>query len=511
MVAKSVEARLGRIGWYAAGLVLAGIVLRIVLADRYGGFLSDQRLFVQWGEAVVRDGLAGAYLGNGNINYPPLFLFILGGYTRMVEWFGQAPESGALSFKMVLVAIDMASMVFVALWVRKRANVYMGLGVLALIALNPALIAGGAVWGQVDMLHSMLMAAAVIWAPRRPEVSGLCFALALLTKFQAVTVLPILGMYLLVSAIRWKNFRATAMWLIGFCLPLLVALVYFSAHGAIGTMMTQAYGDAVGSFTGVTVNAMNIWSGIFGVGPAVQDTTAFVGGITYRAAGLALFAAAVLLLCAYTVLALVRLNVPGQGHPKGAVESDINEQGEQRDGGEKEEAAMRRRHEVEAVLLRAGAAVNFAFFMLPTEIHERYGIPALVFALMAVLHDRRWAAGGVGLSITTLINLLVVMRHGGGGFGQDGMGGRFGGGRGGFGGRGDAGFGTGGIPGRGGGQPRGDASGAFGFSREPSNVLTASHLWVAAGNALLLAWMFWLLWMDLRRRIQHYAPYSSQG
>ncbi|MFD2330333.1 hypothetical protein ACFSR7_13870 [Cohnella sp. GCM10020058] len=464
---KSVEARRGRIGWYAAGLVLAGIVLRIVLADRYGGFLSDQRLFVQWGEAVVRDGLAGAYLGNGNINYPPLFLFLLGGYTRLIEWFGQAPEPGTLSFKMVLVAIDSASMVFVAIWVRKRADVYLGLGVLALIALNPALIADGAVWGQADMLHAMLMAAAVILVASRPGVSGLCFALALLTKFQAVTVLPVLGMYLLVAAIRWKKFRAAAMWLVGCCLPLLVALIYFSAHGALGTMMTQAYGDAVGSFTGVTVNAMNIWSGIIGVGPDVQDTTAFVGGITYRAAGLALFAAAVLLLCAYTVPAL---------------------------------AAIRRRHEVEAVLLRAGAAVNFAFFMLPTEIHERYGIPALVFMLLVVLHDRRWAAGAVGLTITTLINLLVVMRHGGGGFGQGGVGGRFGGGRGGFGG-GGAGFGAGGIPGRGG-QPRGDGSGAFGFSREPSNVLTASHLWVAAGNALLLAWMFWLLWLDLRRRIR---------
>lgn len=502
MVEKRVDAKTRRVGWYAAALVLVGVALCLWLADRYGGFLSDQRLFVQWGEAVVGDGLAGAYLGNGDINYPPLFLLLLGGYTRLLGWFGHVPEAGALSFKAVLAAIDFAGMVFVAFWMRKRADAYLGLGVLALVALNPALIADGAVWGQVDMLHAMLMAVAVILAAGRPGMSGVCFALALLTKFQAVTVLPVLGMYFLVAAIRWSEFRAAAAWLAGFSLPLLAAIAYFGAHDALGTMIAQAYGDAVGSFTGVTVNAMNIWSGILGVGPDIQDTTVLFGELTYRAVGLALFGAAALLVCAYVALALARLGIPGREREATQAEAGREiEQGE-RARSEGEERATRDRHAVEAVLLRAGAVMNFAFFMLPTEIHERYGMPALVFALLAVLHGRRWAAVAVALTVTTLINLLVVLRHGGGGFGQGGPGRRFGGGfgsvRGEFRGGGGAGFG-GDAAGRGG-PLQGAGSDAFGFSRQPTNVLAASHLWVSAGNALLLVWMFWLLWQDLRRQ-----------
>lgn len=492
--------------WYAAALVLAGLALRAGLAARYGGFISDQRLFVQWGAAVADRGLAGAYLAIGSLNYPPLFPLLLGAYEALARAFGWSPAAGELSFKALLLAIDLAALIAVAWWARRRGETLAGLGALALVALNPALIADGAVWGQVDLLHGMLMAAAVILVADRPGASGLCFALALLTKFQAVTVLPVLAAYLLVQAVRFRRIQMCATWLCGFGLPLLAAFAYFKARGALGAMFAQAYGDAVGSFTGVTVNAMNIWSGILGIGPDARDTGLLFGVLSYRALGLGLFAAAALLVCAYVALATARLGpeLPGIAQPDPA-QSDRAQAGPD----ERPANQHRLRQATQAMLLRASAVVSFAFFMLPTEIHERYGVPALILAALAVLYDLRWAIGAAALTATTLVNLLVVLRHGGGAPGAPWMSGGGGGGtmrrqpgqRGG-GGRGGA------AADIGGGSPRGQGGG-FGGG-EPTNLLTAGHQWIAALNLLLLLGMCWLLWQEVRGGLRRSAP-AAEG
>jgi hypothetical protein len=80
-----------------------------------------------------------------------------------------------------------------------------------------------------------------------------------------------------------------------------------------------------------------------------------------------------------------------------------------------------RRPDAEMVLWAAGVTM-FAAFMLPTRIHERYLLPAVVLlALLAALAPAlRWV--GVALSLTYLINLDVVyQRARSGGFGAFGQ------------------------------------------------------------------------------------------
>ncbi|RIE05345.1 hypothetical protein D3H35_00710 [Cohnella faecalis] len=447
--------------------MIVAIEIRMLLASRYQGFISDQGLFIHWMETIRQYGLGEAYIQNGSINYPPLFLMLMDGYGKVLSLFGTSALIGTLSFKGIVVLVDFAAMLAaIKLSAGIRSSGWR-LFILALFALNPVLIAGGAVWGQIDMLHSLLMVLAIVSLTKKTWLSGVWAALALLTKFQAVTILPIIGIYLLIEAFRNRRWKPSIGWLGGFAVPWLVTVGYFASAGGLKEMIKLAYTDAVGMYTSATVNAANIWFHVVGIDPSSDDTTPFLLGMSLRTFSLLLFAAAALFICVYEWIAT-------------------------------------RSGDIEAVLLKASCAMGFAFFMLPTEIHERYGIPALVFALFVVLHDRRWLVAAVGMSVTMLVNILVVM--------QDAASGRFGG-RGNGDGLGRRGFGSGrGFENGGGlGNGRGPGSGSdfgadtpFGSGRSPigggpGTTMAASYTWIAVVNVLLLIWLLWVMWYEMRQ------------
>ncbi|MDO3411298.1 hypothetical protein QWJ34_16150 [Saccharibacillus sp. CPCC 101409] len=357
-----------QVGLWLPILAAAALIVRLALASRPGGFMSDQELFVDWMRQVSARGLGGVYIESTNINYPPLFLLIMDLYRRVIGWFGAVPAPGELSFKGVLVALDMAVFAAAARLTRNTGSPRRRLAVLGLLALNPALIFVGSVWGQVDLPHSFLMAASLILLPPLPAVSGVLFALALLTKFQAVTLLAVFGMKFLHSLIRKKEWRPAALFLGGFAGTVAVCAGFFALFGGLRAMIAGAYLSAVGMYPQVTMNAMNIWFYFVGTAPATPDTTKILGLLTLRGAGFLLLA----LCTAFAALYLWRSRMDAPA------------------------------------LLKAAALVNFGFFMLPTEMHERYSIPALVLAIFVCLYDHRWRLPALVLSFSVTANLWMV-------------------------------------------------------------------------------------------------------
>lgn len=371
------------------GLFAAAILVRLLLAECWAGYYADQQIFLQWWREAGQYGLAGAYAHDHSLNYPPFYLLLMRAYGWVLKLFGLVPQAGELSYKALLICIDLAAwlvMAYLTSGMRARWRFLL----LALLAFNPALLTDGIVWGQVDMLHSLFMVAAVLTVARRPWLSGLFMALALLTKFQAIAIVPVLAVYLAVEALRTRRWHSAAQWAASLLAPWLATLAYFWAEGTLRIMLKQAYTQAVGMYSNVSLNAMNVWYHLFGVSPTAKDTLKAASLVTYRQLGLGLFGVSVLVICGYVVM-----------------------------------ATARRERAVSAVLLQASAAINLAFFMLPTEIHERYGIPALLFLLFSVIYDRRWLAPAAALSVTLFINLSAVLHMiyghiGGGGPGMVG-------------------------------------------------------------------------------------------
>jgi hypothetical protein len=56
----------------------------------------------------------------------------------------------------------------------------------------------------------------------------------------------------------------------------------------------------------------------------------------------------------------------------------------------------------------AAAAAGWAFFHLPTEMHERYSVPAVGLMCLLPLWHSRWWALALAASITTMLNIVDV-------------------------------------------------------------------------------------------------------
>lgn len=348
---------------------LASVLVQVWLALHTRGFVGDQRIFWGWMQAIHQYGLPSVYR-TMDVDYPPVYLWVLGLYARLASaghW--AVPPTGA-GMKWPGIAIAAAAMPLFY-WVTRGVRPGWRVFILAFFCLNPAVIYDTAVWGQVDILDGILVLAALAWYLRRPALAGGSWAVGLLAKFQSIVVLPVLG-GLWLRDLAQRSYRRAAWFAAGAALPLLAVSLYFAGTGTLGQMVFKAYIATTGEYPYVTLNAMNVWYFVYGGMPWMPDTAPVLPGLTVKALGLILLAAA-------TLYALVYL----WWH------ADLRT----------------------AAVLKAAAMLSLAFFMLPTEIHERYILMAVMLSVAAAAFDRRWAWLAAGLTLSAWCNLMAVVSH----------------------------------------------------------------------------------------------------
>lgn len=368
------KTRWNRYFWlYAVLIFTGGLLLRLYLGTQFRGYVGDQSLFVDWMNAVHQYGIRESYLFGKDQNYPPLFIVILGLYRWILDGLGITASAGNLSMKILPIAFDVLSMAVLTLTF-KRLGPGACLLLLAVLSFNPGLLVDSAMWGQIDILHSTLMVLSTVLLLSNPLLAGVIFSVALLAKFQAIVIAPVIGIVLL-RQLYHRQFRGMLLFAAGLMIATLPVFLYFAANGTFSAMLNNAYGSAVNMYPQLSLNAMNIWYHLLG-DPATNDATVLFGIVTYKMLGLLLLAIAVVGVSAYLLL-IKEIRISS--------------------------------------LLIAGAAVNLAFFMLPTEIHERYSIPALLFFVLVPFFERKWMYAAIAFSLTTYVNIAMIMSTGSGG------------------------------------------------------------------------------------------------
>jgi hypothetical protein len=135
-------------------------------------------------------------------------------------------------------------------------------------------------------------------------------------------------------------------------------------------------GSGVNAFPYISASAYNLWFWVDGGTPAwIPDTTPLVGSITYFQAGITLFAFITGLLCLRGWL--VRI-----------------------DDGENDYLLW--------------AVVGCSFFMLPTQMHERYLYPGIVFLALGLVRDWRLVVLYVVAAVAFTDNIVDVVTSGNG-------------------------------------------------------------------------------------------------
>lgn len=336
-------------------LVLAVSALIRVLLFPMQGYPIDTNDFISWFTTATQHGIRPFYSLAGFADYPPFNVYIF--------WtFGSLANAAHLSIESMIKVVpnifDLATAALIYFFVKKQATFKVAILSTILYAFNPAVIYNAAVWGQFDAVYTFFLVLSLMLALKsKPIPSAMVFALGLLTKPQGIALLPLIAL-LIYKKNGLKNLLFSVA---AFAVTILVVVLPFEGIGNPVTFLIKIYSSGYTYYDVTSVNAFNLW-GLFGFW--IKDGYLFyIGWILFGAiAGLTLF-------------------------------------------------AVHRRFKVSGDLLAIFAAfiLFFAFFMLPTRIHERYMFPAIsMLALMFPLLKKTRLLY-VALTATLFVNQAYVL------------------------------------------------------------------------------------------------------
>jgi Gpi18-like mannosyltransferase len=312
---------------------------------------------------LYADGLAGAYRFDGD--YMPLRLYWLWGFSRLVPSLGgsfDAPLAPAtlLLIKLPGVLADLATVALLYVWCRRWRGAGGAALIAALYTFAPPVWMVVAWWGQVDAILLLPLLGMVTLLDRAGgRWSWICWAIALLIKTQAIIFAPLLY----VATLRRHGSRGLLQGgaLVALLLAIGCAPLVWDQQGP---GLVQAYVGAVGRFPRVTNRAYNLWY-LVTQGVSRSDLDPALGGLSFRQVGMLLIGCAALIVC----LALFR-RFDGPARAEGA------------------------------------AVMALSFFMLPTQIHERYLFFVLAFLALRLASDRWMLIPYLVLVTTATLNIL---------------------------------------------------------------------------------------------------------
>lgn len=306
-------------------------------------------------------------------DYPPVVPYLLTVIERVRRMVGAAEVSGAsvLLVKAPNLLAAAAHAPLAALGLRRIFGDAPARRTALLLALSPVLFVNAALWGQFDaMLSLFILAAAIALLQDRTAWAGAALGAGLATKLLAVVALPLALVW------TWKRsgLRGVATFAAAAAAVMGALSVPYAVAGA-SAPVAAAYGGAVDYYPFRTVEAYNGWYlldrfDIFVRGIAARDArldtrTAF-GLVTFRHLGLAALAA-------YTAALLVLLW----------------------------------RRPSRTTLAWVLSVQFFAFFMLPTQMHQRYLVPAAILAAILAPLSSRGTALFFVLAATATLNQAV--------------------------------------------------------------------------------------------------------
>ncbi|HET7028027.1 MAG TPA: phospholipid carrier-dependent glycosyltransferase [Candidatus Limnocylindrales bacterium] len=403
-------ARTFETGRAAAALALvlgAGLALRLIIAYQLpgSGFEVDLNAFRFWAGNLADQGPFGFYDRPFFHDYTPGYLYLL----WAVGIVGNALGGIGDLIKVPAILADLAlgylahSLVLELTGNRRRA-----LLAAAIVVFNPITWFDSVVWGQVDSVGVvfLLLGLRELWRDR-PERAALWATVAAVVKPQLGILVPLVAIVVIRRALagqpvdeagveaspepgpRYPWWRIVTTATVG----LLTAILLSAPFGLSFPGLLQQVADTAGGYPWLTVNAYNPWALVShdGVGlaasgqwlcdaitatpggssagtPCPPGMETLVGPVWAVAVGGALLVAAVLAVVAVTWLRTDRRTI-----------------------------------------LVGLVVLSFAFFILPTRVHERYLFPFVALGAVLAAVSIRWRAAYVVSSLATFLNLYVVL------------------------------------------------------------------------------------------------------
>jgi Gpi18-like mannosyltransferase len=339
------------------GMLGLAFLIRVLLFPLQG-YQNDMGTFISWFNTAADYGPRLFYSAVSWCDYPPFNIYLFwsfGSLAQALNLFGTPFMTYIV--KLVPNIFDLLIAVLIYWFARKQLNFKQSLLAAALYVFNPAVIFNAAVWGQFDAIYTLFLLLSLILALKsKPELSAVSFAVAVLTKPQAIALLPLIAFVIF----KKSNVKHILFSVAAFVATIFAVILPMQWSNPI-TFLTDIYFGAYSGYEYTSINAFNLW-GLFGLW--IPDGNLYI-------LGWALFAG-------FSLFILYVVN-------KRWGKSD------------------------QMLIFFAAFMLFFAFFMLPTRIHERYLFPAIsVLALMFVFVKKTRLLYGI-ITATFLTNVAYVL------------------------------------------------------------------------------------------------------
>ena len=365
--------------------VMAGFILRTILASAWGGHDSDMSCWKGWGSYIAENGPATFYTAAGHewYDYPPAYMLVLGLIAKTLNILSIGTGTAAATFAYMLpaYAADIASAVLIMRIAKKKGfsnGWQLLLGCICIF--DPAIVMLSGAWGQIDsILTFFLLACFVQLTEGRRIAAGALYGLAIMIKWQALIYGPVLAAAYLLHIRSKKDVLATAG---GVAAALgVIALFSLPFKGDQNVFwIVNKFFSATGGYDYASVEAYNFLALCGGNWTRAGNTLLF--GISYKAFG----TAAILLAVTASLLMQWREVRPILLHrsPEG---SDDH------------------------CLFAASAFCMFAIFTFGHYMHERYVFPVILLLIAAFVYtgEHRYLLCSLALSAVLFLNEMTAM------------------------------------------------------------------------------------------------------
>lgn len=341
---------------FLIAIVAVGVFLRISLVDK-PGYIFDIDSFVGWGKQIQMSGVGNFYSNSyDGYRYPPVVPALI---AVLFDLFDKYSCEAIVKYFATIFDFILA---FVTMFVILRSKYEKKYYLVALVVLQPAFALVSAGWGQVDSTLATFLVLSTILAIKNKYFATGLFIFSVLIKPQAILAVFIYYLYVLLSK-GYKEFFRQIVFGVVVCAVLEFAMkVYFKV--SIWPFLT----NSVGAYQNLSLNAFNLWWVIYGHNSwDIKDT---MGGLlSFKSLGLSLFAVFVAPAIYY----------------------------------------LKQVKKIENLMLVMGY-IYLAFFIFPSQIHERYLFLSVAFLAFSPLVNKKFFWPYVILVASFLVNVFAVLQ-----------------------------------------------------------------------------------------------------
>lgn len=319
-------------------------------------YLIDMDFWTRWSEYIYLNGVSNIYKEVSDCNYPPIFLYLLKGYTSFIGEYTGIKEN-IRYIKIAALVFDYLPLVFACIYLPfLKLDIKKGL----LLIANIAYLYNSILWGQIDAIHTAFIFMSLSsFYMRETSIGILFYVLSLCVKAQSIIYAPIIFIVMMHN-IKHIGFikEISKGILVSFIVVLLLFLPFILDSGI--SSVISPYTKAVGFYKVLSFNAFNFWYIITPFAHQVSDVHEFFG-MSFHIWGLVLFS--VFYLLAITPVCLLVLG--------------------------KFKNMNVRFFSFDLIMLTV-ICITLVFFYFNTQMHERYSHPIILFSFFYALASKRW-------------------------------------------------------------------------------------------------------------------------